>query len=93
MKAKIKKSDVSPMCRICNAAGKTVVHIEWRVRAQTEYKGRHDKLAKVIHWDLCKKYGVKVQSQWYDHVPGKVEEMDPVKILWDFSIQTEHVRI
>ena len=63
MKARIEKSDVSPMCRMCNAAEETVFHIvsECRVHAQTEYKGRHDKLAKVIHWDLCKKYGVKVQ--------------------------------
>ena len=61
------------------------------VHAQTEYKGRHDKLAKVIHWYLCKKYGVKVQSKWYDHVLEKVEETDHVKILWDFNIQTDHV--
>ena len=64
---------------------------ECRVHAQTEYKGRHDKLAKVIHWDLCKRYGVKMQSKWYDHVPEKVEETDRVKILWDFNIQTDHV--
>ena len=64
---------------------------ECRVHAQTEYKGRHDKLAKVIHWDLCKKYGVKVKSKWHDYVPEKVEETDHVKILWDFNIQTDHV--
>ena len=56
------------------------------MHAQTEYKGRHDKLAKVIHWDLCKMYGVKVQSKWYHHVPEKVEETDHAKILWDFNI-------
>ena len=61
------------------------------IACSDEYKGRHDKLAKVIHWDLCKKYGVKVQSKWYDHVPEKVEETDHVKILWDFNIQTDHV--
>ena len=59
MKARIEKSDVSPMCRMCNAAEETVFHIvsECRVHAQTEYKGRHDKLAK---------YGVKMQSKWYE---------------------------
>ena len=69
---------------MCNAAEETVFHIvsECRVHAQTEYEGRHDKLAKVIHWDLCKKY---------DHVPEKVEETDHVKILWDFNIQKDHV--
>ena len=66
MKARIDKSDVSPMCRMCNAAEETVFHIvsEFRVHAQTES-------AKVIHWDLCKKNGVNVQSKWYDHVPEK----------------------
>ena len=84
MKARIEKSHVSPMCRMCNAAEETVFHIvsECRVHAQTEYKGRHDKLAKVIHWDLCKKYGVKVQSKWYDHVPGKGRRNGPCQ---DFS--------
>ena len=93
VKARIEKSDVSPMCRMCNAAEETVFHIvsECRLHAQTEYKGRHDKLAKVIHWDLCKKYGVNVQSKWYDHVPEKGEETEHVKILWDFNIQTDHV--
>ena len=47
-KARIEKSDVSPMCRMCNAAEDIIS--ECRVHAQTEYKGRHDKLAKVIHW-------------------------------------------
>ena len=75
MKARIEKSDVCPMCR-CAMRRRRLFHIvsECRVHAQTEYKGRHDKLAKVIHWDLCKKYDVKVQSKWYHHVPGKVEE-------------------
>ena len=49
-----------------------------------------DKLSNVIHWDLCKKYGVKVQSKWYDHVPEKVEETDHVNIIWGFKIQTDH---
>ena len=71
---------MSLLCAECAiAAEETVFHIisECRVHAQTEYKGRHDKLAKVIHRDLCKKYGVKVQSKWYDHVPEKVRRNGP----------------
>ena len=51
MRGRIEKSDVSPMCRMCNAAEETAFHVvsECRVHAQTEYRGRHDKLAKVIH--------------------------------------------
>ena len=26
--------------------------------AQTEYKGRHDRIATVVHWFLAKKYGL-----------------------------------
>ena len=66
-----------------------IIHIvgECSRIAKTEYKGRHDKLAKVIHWDLCKKCGVQVTSKWYEHVLEKVAETDQVKILWDFNIQ------
>ena len=64
---------------------------ECKMMAQKEYKARHDKLAKVIHWDLCKKSGFRVGAKWYQHVPERVEENDRVKILWDFNIQTDHV--
>ena len=69
MKARIEKANVSPMCRMCNKAEETVFHIVSKCSkmAQTEYKGRHDKLG--IHWDLCKKWGVQVKAKWYDHVP------------------------
>ena len=53
-KAKVKKANVSPLCRMCKAAEETVFHLvsECSTVAQSEYKERHDKLAKVIHWDL-----------------------------------------
>ncbi len=53
----IEKANVTPMCRMCNKAEETLFHIvsESSMMAQTEYKGRYDKLAKVIHWDLCLK--------------------------------------
>ena len=93
MKARIEKAKVSPMCRMCNKAEGTVFHFvsECSKMAQTEYKGRHDKLAKVIHWDLCKKWGFQVTAKWYEYVPEKVSETDRVKILWDFNIHTDHV--
>ena len=33
--------------------------------AQMEYKHHHDKVAKGIHWDLCKHYGVDCGDKWY----------------------------
>ena len=42
--------------------------------AQTEYKGRHDNVARYIHWQLR----------------GKCEfERENFKILWDFTIQCD----
>ncbi len=45
----------------------------------------------MIHWDLCKKNGIQVTAKWYDHVPEKVVQINQVKILCHFNIQTDHV--
>ena len=57
-----------------------------------EYKNwRHDKVAAIIHQELCKKYGVVVKEKWYDYKAEKVIETDEIKILWDMRIQTNKV--
>ena len=93
MKARIEGANVSPLCRMCGEREETVFHLvcECSKMAQTDYKGRHDKLARVIHWDLCRKHGIAVKEKWWEHVPEKVLEKDDVKVLWDFNIQTDRV--
>ena len=54
------------------------------------YKGRHNIVARAIHWDLSGKYGFQRNQRWYDHVPDSVLENEDHKILWDFSIRTDH---
>ena len=57
---------------------------------QTQYKKwRHDKIAQVIHWQLCKTHDLGQTEKWYDHHPQIVTENEKVKILWDMNIQTE----
>ena len=34
--------------------------------------------------------GIHVKSKWYEHQPEAVIENDSCKILWDFTIQTDH---
>ena len=46
-------------------------------------------MVKGVHWDLCKHYGVECGDKWYEHVPEPVVESSDVKILWDFTIQTD----
>ena len=48
----------------------------------------------IIHWKLCKKYGVVVKEKWYDHKAEAVIETDHFvemmkQILWDMQIQTD----
>ena len=92
VKFSIKHSCVSPKCRMCDDKDETVWHVigECSKLAGTEYKRRHDNLARIIHRALCIKYGFSTAERWYEHIPEKVLESREVKILWDFSVQTDH---
>ena len=53
---------------------------------------RHDKIAAAIHRELCKKHGFEYAEKSYNHnidKESRVLENEEVKILWDFTIQTE----
>ena len=61
--------------------------------AQNDYKkARHDKVPAIMHWQMCQKYGFPTTAKIYEHFVDKemaVLENDKVKLLWEFSIQTE----
>ena len=59
--------------------------------AQKEYKGRHDNLGKIVHWKLARKCNFEAGDKWYEHESESVLENKDYKILWDFSIQIDHV--
>ena len=59
--------------------------------AQKEYKRRHDNLGKIVHWNLARKCNFEAGDKWYEHEPESVLENGDYKILWGFSIQTDHV--
>ena len=65
------------------------VHAPGWAPAQTEYKKRHDVVGRVIHWELCKEYEVECSDKWYEHSPKSIKENEEVKLLWDFTIQTD----
>ena len=90
----IDKEDISAMCRLCGERDETIAHIvsECKMLAQKQYKQwRHDKVAQIIHWDICRKHGLEHQSKWYEHIPETVVENEEVKVLWDMNIQTDKV--
>ena len=46
---------------------------------------------KLVHWKLARKCNFEAGDKWYEHEPESVLENEDYKILWDFSIQTDHV--
>ena len=55
----IDKQDFSPMYRLRGEREETVSHIttEYKKLVQEQYKNwRHDHVAKVVHWNLCRNY-------------------------------------
>ena len=90
VKFNIDKSVDSPLCRLCK--GETINHIlsECKMLVQKEYKRRHDNIARLVHWKLCCKYDVR-SEKWYEHQPEGVVENEKCKILWDMTIQSDHV--
>ena len=46
---------------------------------------------KIVHWKLPRKCNFEAGYKWYEHEPESVLENENHKILWDFSIQTNHV--
>ena len=90
IKAKIEKSQEDSRCRLCKKTDETVNHLlsECPKLAQSEYKRRHDNVAKG-HWDICKQLGMECRDKWYDHNQEPVTENEDRKILWDLTIQTD----
>ena len=44
-----------------------------------------------IHCKLARKCNIKARDKWYEHEPESVLESEDYKILWDFSVETDHV--
>ena len=92
-KAKIDKSQGDSLCRVCRKLDESIDHIASGCSklAEKEYKRRHDNLGKIVHWKFARKCNFEAGDKWYEHEPESVLENEDYKILWDFSIQTDHV--
>ena len=54
VKAKIDKTPKNSRCTLCGDRDETINHrSEWSKLAPREYKTRHDRMGKVIHWFVC----------------------------------------
>ena len=84
--------ETSEICRICGKRDELITDLisECRKLAQKEYKQRYNNIARIVHLELCEKFGLAGEVKWYNRKPSSVVENDRVKILWDFNIQTEY---
>ena len=93
VKAKNDKGHRDSLCRVCRKVDESIDHIVSGCSklAQKECKRRHDNLEKIVHWKLARNSNFEAGDKWYEHEPESVLENEDYKILWDFSIQTDHV--
>ena len=77
--------------RLCGSQQETVDHLltSCSVIAQSFYKKRHDAVAKLVHWELAKKGGFEINDKWWEHCPLPVLHNNSMKLLWDFTVQTD----
>ena len=73
-----------PHCRLCNRSQETIDHIisGCPELAKTEYIHRHNKVATLLHWNICREYNVDTVDKWYEHNPKTVVEKDDITILY-----------
>ena len=93
VKARIDKSQGDSLCRVCRKVDQSIdnIAIGCSKLAQKEHKRRPYNLGKIVHWKLAGKCNFETADKWYEHEAESVLENEDYKILWDFSIQTDHV--
>ena len=66
IRAKIDKTTEDSKCRLCKEKEESVDHLVSTCSkiAQTDYKERHNKVATMLHWNLCKKYHLPASDKW-----------------------------
>ncbi|XP_063585357.1 uncharacterized protein LOC134762740 [Penaeus indicus] len=89
--ANILKNGTNEKCRFCDTHKETIDHLisGCPVLATNEYKNRHDRVGKYLHWTICNSYNIKTCEHWYEHKPEPVVEGENATLLWDFSIHTD----
>ena len=55
-----------------------------------DYKRRQDWLGAKIHWEVCRKYMIERKKKWNELKLEVVMENNKCKIIWDFTVQTDH---
>ena len=81
IKARIHKTSSDSKCQLCKIKEETIDHLVSSCSkiAQTDYKERHDKVASMLHWNLCRKYNLPRADKWWEHKVDKVLQKEDVR--------------
>ena len=85
------KVGTDPHCRLCNRSQETIDHTisGCSELAKTDYIRRQNKVATLLHWNICRQCNVDTVDKWYEHDPKTVAEKYDITILYDMPIQTD----
>ena len=80
-------------CRRCHLSRETIDHVTdgCRLLVGTDYTERHNDVAKIVHQELVRKYGLNKEVEnipYYRYTPESVLENNQVRLYWDRDIQT-----
>ena len=90
----LKQNIPDDRCRMCTATAESIQHLSsgCTYLAPRDYLDRHNKVAGIIHQELCNTYGlIDTKTQYYKYVPEVIMENDDVKIYWDTDIITDRM--
>ena len=86
VKARIDKSQGDSLCRLCRRVDESIDHI---VSGCSKLAQKECKI--IVHWKLARQCNFEAGNKWYEHEPESVLENEDHKMLWNFSIRTDHV--
>lgn len=81
------------LSRLCEERAETVSHVvaKYKMHVQKEhYPWWHDKGGVVLYWVICKRYGFPTGNLLCEQTSDRMLENGNARILWDFSVQTDH---
>ena len=86
----LRNSD-SDLCRVCGKEPETTFHILAGCDnlAGKEYLDRHNTVARYLHFEICKAYGIPTPKKWHMHNPPEVIMNSNVELIWDMVLNTD----
>jgi len=85
------QEDVEDVCRLCSAPVENVDHVVscCETLARTLYNIRHDNIVRLIHWAICRRFGLSTSREPWRHKLTHYQENTDVQLYWEMSIPTD----